>query len=178
MFADRTSRSSVESAGSMSMLEPDPIADGVGKGEVEPLDATDEQLFSGMDRAAVSFLKSLEGVEMITGADGNPEPRYSLQERMKAFDLVGSWLARRHKLRPVENVEAPGIEMMRQVIQEQPIEKNVVMVPPKKAGRPTKEATRQRKVSEEAAKRFKAMVGPDDEHDDSALKNLLRGVAS
>jgi hypothetical protein len=137
---------------------------------------TDDQLFRAMDQAAVSFLKILENTDIIINADGTESPRYSLQERMKAFAMVESWLARRHKLKPADDEnDAPGIEMMKRVIREQMIEMNVVTSAPRKRGRPRLEE-KQKMLTEESKARAKALVAPEEDQDDSGLQQLLNGV--
>jgi hypothetical protein len=155
----------------------------------------DELLLEKMDSAVSSFsaVMSDDSVLRVETTKGEvttvtETPRYTFSERMKAAEFVRDWIVRRRKLQPVTALDddAPNITALREAIrlqiEETMEQKRVVTLPPKKAGRPTKEEAAQWAEAKEALAKAKfedeqaevlqplEPVGDDDE-----LKRALRG---
>ena len=148
-----------------------------------PSSSLEESLLMRMDRAVESFAAVMEDTSMITVGEGTATrqvPRYSFAERYKAAEFCRDWLARRKKLTTVSTEgDAPNIEAMKEAMRAVTLEtmerENVVRLPKKKNGRPTKEEAIARRAAEADMKLALAQQHDEDDADDSELRNALRG---
>ena len=123
----------------------------------------EESLLAKMDSAVITFSEIMSDDSVLITEKQTGEtivrtevPRYTFSERMKAAEFVRDWVVRRKKLTSNTAVDddAPNITLLKEAIRHQVEEtiaqKRVVTLPPKKAGRPTKEEAEQRRIAEEA----------------------------
>lgn len=122
----------------------DSSGDQVGAEPVLPLSLGADQLFDRLSRAAMGLLEIIEDRRL--GPDG--KPIYSLPERLKAFSMCQDWLAKANRMRPPEQQDAPGVEMLKQIMETpaltRELERQGFMrrpVPKNKGGQVHKDAT-------------------------------------
>lgn len=118
----------------------------------------EERLFESMDKAALAFIAILESTD----------EQYTLEDRMRVFNLGRDWLIRRAKLKPKpEEDGSPGVEEIKRLIAEAATQGGYTRTPPVKRGRPAKAVSDARK----AARTSKEVRQDND--DDSGLRKLL-----
>ena len=96
-----------------------------------------------MDAAVLSFAEIMADNSLLKDEKGNETPKYTAAERIKAFELVNEYAARRHKLlQPGQPEESAfNVETLRALMREESVRtlerENVVRIKPRgKKGRP------------------------------------------
>lgn len=158
--------SSQSALGAQTETESDPASSG----------SLEQLLLSQMDKAVVGFAEIMADNTILKSESGKETPRYSAAEKIKAFELVNDYVARRHKLlRPDTTAEddAPHIESLRAAMREE-IDKTldrqqvVRLKPNGRKGRPRKVHKEAERLTDQAARGL-----PTD--DDSELQRALGG---
>jgi hypothetical protein len=147
--------------------------------------SVDRLLLKRIDEKTIALLDVVDNDSMLiigAGESLREVPQYTFQEKMKALEFAKNWAKDRRKLDSAGSELDDGfnIEKLREAVEqitEATIEKkNLVSLPPKKNGRPTKEEAAQKKTAMDALQAAQAaQVATTDDGDDSELKRALRG---
>lgn len=133
--------------------------------------SVEERLSDELDRAAISFLQILSDDSKV-GDGENAKPRYDLKTKLEVFKMAQDWLARRRRMNPDRDNDAPGIAAMqaavKDIVDQRLDDQRVVRVPAKKPGRPRGSEAQIRADYDEVAGRV-----PGRPADDAKLRSML-----